>query len=112
MAKKPKKHDVVITGEQIEAAAKTIAFKNEDLGHRLADKIGGMVRDLIGAHADEIAETWEAAEDGKMKLSVGVAMEGSPRQAIVKVKLSWSQKYEDETEAHLDDPAQGQLKID
>jgi len=111
MAKKPK-YGVTISGEQLEAAAKTIAFKEEDLGHRLADKIAGMVAELIDSHVDEIAETWDAAEDKKMKLSLSVAMEGSPRQAIVKVKLSWSQKYEDEAEAHLDDPDQGQLPME
>jgi len=111
MAKKSKKHDVVITGEQIEAAAKTLKFTPDNLARRLARTIEAMVGGLIETHFEEISETWEKAEDDKMKLSASVALEGSPRKAVVAVKLSWSQKFEAEVEGVLDDPNQGQLPI-
>lgn len=83
----------------------------DDLGRRLATKIESMVGGLIDAHFDEIRETWEKAEDGKMKLSAKVALEGSPRKAVVSVKLGWSKKFEAEMEGVLDDPDQGQLPM-
>ncbi len=83
----------------------------DDLGRRLARKVEAMVGGLIESHFKEITETWDKAEDGKLKLSASVALEGSPRKAVVGVKLSWSQKFEAEVEGVLDDPNQGQLPI-
>lgn len=91
--------------------AKNYKAAADDLGRRLANKIETMVGGLIATHFDEIRETWGKAEDGKMKLSANVAMEGSARQAVVAVKLGWSQKFEAQVEGVLDDPDQGQLPI-
>ncbi|OPZ03643.1 MAG: hypothetical protein BWZ08_02856 [candidate division BRC1 bacterium ADurb.BinA292] len=81
------------------------------LGPRLARKIEAMVGGLIESHFPEIEETWDKAEDGKMSLSAKVSIEGSPRKAVVGVKLSWSQKLEAEVEGFLDDPDQRQLPM-
>ena len=80
MAKKPK-YGVTISGEQLEAAAKTLKFTPDNLARRLARTIEEMVGGLIETHFEEISETWEKAEDDKMKLSASVALEGSPRKA-------------------------------
>ena len=89
--------------------SKTVA--TADLGRRLATKIEAMVGGLIESHFPQIEETWDKAEDGKMSLSAKIALEGSPRKAVVGVKLSWSQKFEAEVEGVLDDPDQGQLPM-
>lgn len=88
-----------------------VVVEVDALARRLANKIEAMVGGLIESHFDEIKETWEKAENGKMPLAIKVAMEGSPRKAVVGVKLSWSQKFEAEMEGVLDDPDQGQLPM-
>lgn len=92
-------------------ARKPNISEQDELGRRLADKIGAMVGGLIAANFAQIQEIWDGAEDRKLSLSAKIALEGSARQAVVGVKLGWSQKFEAQMEGVLDDPDQGQLPI-
>lgn len=85
--------------------------KQDELGRRLADKIAAMVGGLVAANFAQIQETWDKAEDRKLSLSAKIALEGSARQAVVGVRLGWSQKFEAQAEGILDDPDQGQLPM-
>jgi hypothetical protein len=76
---------------------------------RIAGAVAALVAPLIVEEWQTLAETWAEDEDAKIKLSVGVTLQGAMTAPKVCVNLAFARKYATCADIQLEDPNQPEL---